>query len=147
MARLVISRSRNRRVYAAELTSGVRYLGYIPPDEMQGHINSIVRSAWWKKRSPVTTIVFTYTGTKLVTGHAMVEDGVGYIDLCAGTMHEGLIAHEMTHIMVDSAYSGNEDDSDHGPEFCRGEVDFYRRWCGPTAAELLKQSFAINELL
>jgi len=147
MARLVISRSRNARVYAAELTSGVRYLGYIPPEEAQSLINEVVRSTWWKKRSSIREGIFTYTGTKRQSGHARVEDGIGYIDLCSGLMHEGLIAHEMTHIMVDSAYDGMEDDDDHGPAFCRGEVDYYKRWLGPTSSLLLKQSFAINELL
>ena len=129
------------KLYAIENSIG--YGGFFMSLEaMQGTIDRMVRTDWWKKRTPVRHVRAGYPGYGM-SGSNRLDKANWEILFHAARACERTLMHEMTHPLVASRKGTTLADHewDHGPNFVGALLAVYRRFRMAYEAEMLERKF------
>ena len=115
---------------------------YMTLEAIQGTIDRMVRTDWWKKRTPIRHVRALYPGYGMSGGNR-VDDTHWEILFHSARVCERSLMHEMAHPLV--AYRKGttlaDHEWDHGPNFVGAMLLLYRRFRMATEAEDLQKLF------
>ena len=123
--------SQRQRVYDAGWRLPTRLIGKGSMDDVVEYVDRVVGSNWWRARSTVTVVT-------IKDGRGR-RSGVAYgntISLPAGWARtEGVVLHELAHLLVDSG------GPPHGPDYASTYLALVRRFMGSEAADVLRAAY------